>query len=86
MLGDVLHRDQALEFKGIVDHQNALELVLVEQRLGLLGRGAVFFVDGDELLARRHDLVDLDVVAGFKAQIAAGDDADHLATVAHWEA
>ena len=85
LLGDVLHRDQALELERIVDDQDALQLVLVEQRLGLFGRGAVFFVDGDELLARRHDLVDLDVVACLKTQVTASDDANHLAAVAYGE-
>ena len=35
LLGDVLDGDQALELEGVVDHQQALELVLVQQRLGL---------------------------------------------------
>src|SRR3989344_1219613 len=86
LFGDVLHRDQALELKGVVHDQDAFELVLVEQRLGFGRRGALFFIDRDELLARGHDLVDLDVVTGLKAQVAAGDDTHHLAAVAHGKA
>src|SRR3989344_2850721 len=86
LFGDVLHRDQALELKGVVHDQDAFELVLVEQRLGFGRRGALFFIDRDELLARGHDLVDLDVVTGLKAQVAAGDDPHHLAAVAHGKA
>src|SRR2546427_508496 len=86
LLGDVLDGDKALEFKGVVHDQDALELVLVEQGLGFHGRGAVLLVDGDQALARRHDLADLDVVAGLEAQVAAGDDAHHLAAVAHGKA
>ena len=41
--GDVLHRDQAFELEGVVDDQDALELVLVEQRLGFGRRGAFLF-------------------------------------------
>ncbi len=43
----------------------------------------VTLVDRDQLLARRHDLADLDVVTRLKAHVAAGDDANHLAAVAH---
>ena len=83
LLGDVLDRDQALELERIVDHQQAFELVSVEQRLGLRRRGAV--LDGDQLVARGHDLADRHVVTGFEAQVAASDDTDHLAAVDHRE-
>jgi hypothetical protein len=56
LLGDVLDRDQALEFEGVVDDQQALELVLVQQRLGLAS--VVPSLHGDQLVARRHDLAD----------------------------
>jgi hypothetical protein len=51
LLGDVLDGDQALEFKGVVHHQDSFELVLVQQCLGFGGAGAVFFIDGDQLFA-----------------------------------
>lgn len=84
MLGDVLDGDQALEFKGVIDHQQALQAVLVEQLLGLFQRGT--FAHGDEALARRHDFAHGHVVAGFKTQIAPGDDAHDLAVVHHRKA
>ena len=86
LLGDVLDGNQALELKCVIDDQDALQLVLVEQSLGRCGRSVILFVDGDQALARRHDVAHLDVVAGFKAQIAAGHNANHLAAVAYGEA
>ena len=83
LLGDVLDGDQALEFEGIVDHQQALQLVPVQQRLGLQQRRAIGH--GDELFARRHDVADGNVVAGLEPQVAPCHDADHLAAVAHGE-
>jgi hypothetical protein len=77
LLGDVFHRDQALELKGVVHEQQAFELVLVQQGLGLGRRGAVGH--GDQALTRRHDFADRKVVARFEAQVATGDDADHTA-------
>ena len=84
LLGDVLHRDQALEFVLVVNDQQAFQLELVQQRLGFLGAGA--FVHRDQLVARRHDFVHRHVVAGFKAQIAPGHDADNLAAFEHRKA
>ena len=84
LLGDVLHRNQALEFKRIVDHQQALDFVLVKQHLGLLDGGAVGH--GNEPLLGRHDQAYRQVVAGFKAQVTPRDDAHHLAAVAHRKA
>ena len=84
LLGDVLHRDQALELKSIVDHQQALQLVLVQQGLGLLGRGAIRH--SDQTLARRHDFTHGLVVAGLETQVAPGDDTHHLAAIAHRKA
>ncbi len=37
-LEDVLDGNQAAQFEGVIDHQHALEAMLVHQRLGLLGR------------------------------------------------
>ena len=83
LLGDVFDGDQAFELESLVDHQQTFQLVFVQQRFGLLGRGA--FRHGDEPLARRHDVFDLQVVARLETQIAVGDDADHFARVAHRE-
>ena len=75
---DVLHGDQAAQLEVAVDHQHALEAVLVHQRLGLLeasrprctvtscSRGVMMFL---------HRLVEV----GLEAQVAVGDDADHAA-------
>jgi hypothetical protein len=84
LLGDVLDGDEALELPVAVDDQEALELVLVEQRLGIGERRAVGH--GDELVALRHDFADGHVVAGFKAQVAPRHDADDLAAVDDREA
>ena len=83
MFGNVLDRDQTFEFKGFIDNQQALEFVFVEQGFGLFGCGA--FRHGDQSLTRRHDLFDLHVVTGFKAQIAAADNAHHFAAFANWK-
>ena len=84
MLGDVFDRDQTLEFESVVDHQQAFELVFVEQCFGLLRRRA--FGHGDQTFARCHDVFDLDVIAGFKAQIASTDNANHFAAIADGKA
>jgi hypothetical protein len=70
LLGDVLDGDQALEFEGVVDHQQTLQLVLVQQRLRFFGGGAIGH--SDQALARRHDLAHRLVVAGLEAQVAPG--------------
>jgi hypothetical protein len=86
LLGDVFDGDDAFEYEITVNHQQAFKLVFVQQSAGFCGRGAVGLLHGDELVTRRHDLADGHVVTGFKAQIAAGDDADNFATIAHREA
>ena len=83
LLGDVLDSDQALEFKGIIDHQQALDLVLVEQHLGLRQRRAIRH--RDQLVALRHDVADGQVIARLKAQIASGNDTHDLAAVENRE-
>ena len=76
-LQDVLGRDQAAQIEVLVDHQHALEPVLVHQRHCLFA--ACAFAHRDQLRARRHDVPDRLAEIGFKAQIAVGDDADHAA-------
>ena len=85
LFGDVFDRDDALELKSGVDHQQALQLMFVQQRFGLCGGGAFAFLHRDELFSRRHDLADRYVIARLEAQIAAGHNAHHLSCVAHRE-
>ena len=80
LLSDVFDSDQALKLKRVVNYQQAFQFVLVQQRFGLQQRGAIRY--RHQLFARRHDLTDGDVVTGFKAQVAPGDDAYDLAAVA----
>ena len=84
LLGDVLHRHQAAQLEGVVDDDHALQLVPVHQGLGFVERGALF--DGDQALGRRHDVGDRGVHARLEAQVAACNDADHLAPLDHREA
>src|SRR5476649_2459052 len=72
---DILDGDQAAQFELVVDHQHALQAVLVHQALGF-GRVGVL-VDVDQLVARRHLGARLGVEFLFKTQVAVGDDADH---------
>ena len=83
LFGDVFHRDQAFELEGFVNHQQALQSVLVQERLGFDKGGAVRH--RHQALAGRHDVADRLVVARFKTQIAPGDDTHHFAAVAHRE-
>ncbi len=52
-LEDVLHRDEAAQLHVTVDHEHALEPVLMHQCLGALEIGALR--DRDELVALGHD-------------------------------
>src|SRR4051812_5427647 len=78
-LQDVLHRDEALQMEFLVDHQHALQAVLVHELDGVLAARAL--AHGDELLLRRHDVLHRLVEVGLEAQVAVGDDADHFAAV-----
>ena len=84
LLVDVFDGDQALQLERIVHHQQPLELVLVQQRLGLGRSGPIPY--RDQLVTRRHDLADRYVVTGFEAQVASGDDAHHFSAVDHRKA
>jgi hypothetical protein len=72
---DVFDRDQALELKLVIHHEQLLYSVVVKDGLRLVQRRA----DGnrDQVLLG-HDLADRDVGAGLEAQIAIGQDADQL--------
>ena len=76
LLLNVFDGDEALELVGVVDDQQFLHAVLVEDFLGLLQSGA--HGDRDEILLGHH-VVDGDVGAGDKAEIAVGEDADQFA-------
>ena len=77
-LEDVLDRDQAAQLAVAVDHQHALEAVLVHQRLALRSRLAPSLTVTSRscgVMMSAHRLVELRL----EAQVAVGDDADHLA-------
>ncbi len=73
-LQDVLVGDEALEVVVLVDDEELLDLVLVEDLLGVLERRPDG--DGDELAG--HDLLDRQVQAALEADVAVGQDADEL--------
>ncbi len=81
---DILDGDQAAQLEVIVDDDHALEAVLVHQALGF-GRVRVF-LDGDELVARRHLGARFGFQVFLETQVAVGDDADHLVALDHREA
>jgi hypothetical protein len=81
LLQDVLHGDQAEQMEIVVDHQHALEAVAVQQLHRFLAGRA--FAHRDQLLLRRHDRLDRLVELGLEAQVAVGNDADHLPAVLH---
>ena len=73
-LEDVLVGDEPLEVVVLVHHHDLLDLVLVEELLGLLERSADG--DGDELPG--HDLVDRGAQPGLEPDVPVGQDADQL--------
>ena len=75
LLLDVLYGDQALELILVVDDEELFDTVLVEDELGFLKRGADG--DGDEVFLGHH-VANGNVAAGFKAEVAVGEDADQL--------
>ena len=83
-LEHVLDGHQALELHRIVDHQHALEPVLVHQRFGGLEIGA--FPDCDQLVARRHHPAHGLVEIRLEAQVTVGDNADNLVAFDHRQA
>jgi hypothetical protein len=84
LLGDVLHRDQALELEGVVDHEHAFQLVLVQQRLGVFDGGVP---SGTVTRRSRGVMISLTgaSIARFETQVAAGDDAHHSCPSQHRE-
>ena len=75
-LDDVLDGDQPTQFESIINHQHALQTMDADQLLALLDRCAFFY--RHQPLARRHDVADRLIKMDLKAQIAVGDDANHL--------
>ena len=69
---DVFDCDQALQLVLIVDHQQLFNAMLVQDQLGLFERGA--HGNGDQVLLGHH-VADGNIGAGFKAEIAIGEDA-----------
>jgi len=84
LLGDVFHRHQAAQLKGVVDDQHAFQAMAVHQRLRFGERRA--FLDRHETLARRHDVAHRLVETLLETQVAVGDDADQLRALDHREA
>ena len=78
---DILDRDHAAQVEVAVDHQHALDTVLVQQRDHLVLAGALR--DRDQPVLRRHDTGDRQVEVGFKTPVAAGDDAHQVIAVHH---
>ena len=70
---DVLDGDEALQLVLIVDHQQLFHAVLVQDQFGLFQRSA--HRNGDQVLLGHH-VADGNVGAGFKAEVAIGEDAD----------
>ena len=79
LLLDVLHRDQAAQLKGIVDHQYLFDPVLVQQRQHFFIAGV--FAHGNQAILLGHDVMDRIVELGLEAHVAAGDDADQATAV-----
>ena len=78
LLRDVLDGDEALEAPVVVDDRQLLDLVAVEDRLGLLERRADR--RGDEVAAR-HQRGDRLRGVGLEAEVAVREDADEDAVV-----
>ena len=75
---DVFDCDQALEVVLVIDHEKFFHAVLVKNFFRFFERGSDR--DRDEIFLGHH-LVDGNVEAGFKAQVAVGENSDKLAVV-----
>jgi len=82
-LENVLDGHQAAQLERRIDHQYALQAMLVHQGFGLLGRTA--FHDRDQPFARGHDGPHRLIEVGLEARVAVGDDADHHTVLHHWQ-
>ena len=80
---DVFNRDQALEGVLVIHHQKFFHAVLVKDCFRFFEGGPDR--NSDEILLGHH-FIDGNVEAGFKAQIAVGENADQLAVVRNGDA
>ena len=78
LLLNVFDRDQALQVVLVVDDQKFLDAMLVQNFFRFFERGADG--NGDEVFLGHH-FADGNVEAGFKAQVAIGENADQLAVL-----
>src|ERR1035437_1671510 len=83
LLLNVLDRDQALEVVLVIDHEKLLDAVLVENFFGVFERGS--HGHGDEV-SLGHYFIDGNIEAGFKAQVAVGENADQFAVLGDGDA
>ena len=81
---NIAHRNQAFELVLRVHNQNALDLMLMHQFARVFNAGA--FGHGNQFGPGRHDGGHRLVEAGFKAQIAVGNQAHQLAVLHHRQA
>ena len=81
---NIAHRDQAFELVLGVHNQNALDLMLMHQFARVFNAGALRH--GNQFGPGRHDGGHRLVKAGFKAQIAVGNQAHQLAVLHHRQA
>ena len=80
-LEDVFHGDETAQFERLVHDQHALESVLVQQRHRLFEARPL--AHRDELVALGHDFTHPHVKSRLEAQVAVGDDTNHLAALHH---
>ena len=78
---DILDRDHAAQLEIVIDHQHALDPVLMQQAQHFLPGRAL--LHGDQLLFRRHNRGYRLIQVRFETKVAAGDDADQVFTVNH---
>ena len=78
---NILDRHQPAQFKSIIDHQNTFEAVLVHQIARIFQTG--IFLDRDQTLSRRHDILHRLIQIVLETQIPVGNDTDYLLTLNH---
>ena len=77
LLGNVFNSDQAFKLKSFIDHQQSLQLVLVQQRFGFFRGGA--FGHRDQAVTLGHDFADRLVIAGFETHVTSRHNAYNFA-------
>ena len=81
---NIFNRNQAFKLVLVVQHQHALNLVLVHQFARIINAGANGH--GNQFFTRRHNRANGQIQARFKTQIAVGNNADYLAVFHHRQA